>query len=90
MRKRETTVERIANMLVAEDSFIGFEETIEKAILGDLLLCYCIDNVKNSLGRQGAGAARRTRPLSGKLGRSSRSRVAFAFCPRNDSSYVGR
>ena len=51
-RKRETTVERIADMIVEEDSFIGFENTIEKAILGDLLLCYCLDNVKNSLGRQ--------------------------------------
>ena len=30
----------------------GLKNTIEKAILGDLLLCYCIDNVKNSLGRQ--------------------------------------
>ena len=51
-RKRETTVERIANTLAAEDSFKGFDDTIEKAILGDLLLCYCLDNVKNSLGRQ--------------------------------------
>ena len=52
MRRRETTVERITDMLVEEDSFIGFENTIEKTILGDLLLCYCLDNVKNSLGRQ--------------------------------------
>ena len=52
MRKRETTVERIADMLVDDDCFIGFDETIEQAILGDLLLCYCLDNVKNSLGRQ--------------------------------------
>ena len=52
MRRRETTVERIADMLVEEDSFIGFENTIEKSILGDLLLCFCLDNVKNSLGRQ--------------------------------------
>ena len=51
-RRRETTIERIADMLVSEDSFIGFEDTIEKAILGDLLLCFCLDNVKNSLGRQ--------------------------------------
>ncbi len=51
-RKRETTIERIADILAADDSFIGFENTVEKAILGDLLLCYCLDNVKNSLGRQ--------------------------------------
>ena len=52
MRRRETTVERIADMLVEEDSFKGFKNTIEKAILGDLLLCFCLDNVKNSLGRK--------------------------------------
>ena len=52
VRKRETTIERIAEMLVDDDSFIGFDKTIEQAILGDLLLCYCLDNVKNSLGRQ--------------------------------------
>ncbi len=51
-RKRETTIERIADILAADDSFSGFENTVEKAILGDLLLCYCLDNVKNSLGRQ--------------------------------------
>ncbi len=52
MRKRETTIERIADQLVEEDSFVGFETPIERSILGDLLLCYCLDNVKNSPGRQ--------------------------------------
>jgi len=51
-RKRDTTIERIADILAVDDSFVGFEDTVEKAILGDLLLCYCLDNVKNSLGRQ--------------------------------------
>ena len=64
MRRRETTVERIADMLVEEDSFIGFENTVEKSILGDLLLCYCLDNVKNSLGRQEQVQRVAPRPLS--------------------------
>ncbi len=51
-RKQETTIERIAETLVEEDSIIGFENTIGNAILGDLLLCFCLDNVKNSVGRQ--------------------------------------
>lgn len=51
VRKRETTVERVANTLARKGPFAGFENTVEKAILGDLLLCYCLDNVKNSLGR---------------------------------------
>lgn len=51
-RKRETTIEQIARTLVEEDSVIGFDSNVGNAILGDLLLCYCLDNVKNSVGRQ--------------------------------------
>lgn len=52
MRRRETTVERIADMLAKKDTFSGFENPVQNAILGDMLLCFCLDNVKNSLGRQ--------------------------------------
>ena len=51
-RWRETTIERIVNVLISTDSFEAFEAPIARAILGDLLLCFCLDNVKNSLGRQ--------------------------------------
>ena len=50
-RKRETTVERVADKLAADENFAGFDGEVEKAILGDLLLCFCLDNVKHSPGR---------------------------------------
>ncbi|MXZ21991.1 MAG: hypothetical protein F4Y84_15535 [Caldilineaceae bacterium SB0665_bin_25] len=31
--------------------FVGFEDEVEKAILGDLLLCFCLENVKHVPGR---------------------------------------
>ena len=52
-RRRSITVDAIADRLVAgsEDGFCGFDGTAERAILGDLLLCHCLDNVRNRLGR---------------------------------------
>lgn len=51
--RRHTTVAAIANKLVDEkvDEFIGFDGETQRAVLGDLLLCYCFDNVRNKLGR---------------------------------------
>ncbi len=50
-RKRKTTVERVAGKLAANENFVGFEDEVEKAVLGDLLLCFCLDNVRRSPGR---------------------------------------
>ena len=50
-RKRETTVERVADKLAADKNFAGFSGDVEKAVLGDLLLCFCLDNIKHSPGR---------------------------------------
>ena len=50
-RKRETTVERVADKLAADKNFAGFSGDVEKAVLGDLLLCFCLDNVRHSQGR---------------------------------------
>ena len=50
-RKQAATIEHIANTLVKNDTFTGFEGEVEKAILGDLLLCFCLENVKHALGR---------------------------------------
>ena len=52
-RKRAATIERIADTLTQNsDKFEGFEGETEKAILGDLLLCFCLENVKHELGRK--------------------------------------
>ena len=51
--RRSTTVEAVANKLAdgKADGFRGFDGEAERAVLADLLLCYCLDNVRNRLGR---------------------------------------
>ena len=29
----------------------GFDGTVEQAVLGDLLLCFCLENIRRELGR---------------------------------------
>ena len=52
-RRRSVTVDRIVEELSRspQGDFRGFEDGASKAILGDLLLCYCLDNARNALGR---------------------------------------
>ena len=50
-RKRKTTVERVAGKLAANENFVGFCSEAEKAVLGDLLLCFCLDNIRRAPGR---------------------------------------
>lgn len=51
--RRSTTVEAVANKLADgnTDGFRGFDGEAERAVLADLTLCYCLDNVGNKLGR---------------------------------------
>lgn len=51
--RRSTTVEEVAKSLAdgSGDRFSGFGGQAERAVLADLLLCYCLDNVGNKLGR---------------------------------------
>ena len=49
--RRATTVERVATVLAGRPNFSGFEDGVERAILGDLLLCFGLGNVKHDLGR---------------------------------------
>ena len=52
-RRRSVTVDRIVDKLCRQPQgdFRGLEDDASKAILGDLLLCYCLDNARNALGR---------------------------------------
>ena len=50
-RRRSATVERIAEKLASSRGVAGFESPEGKAILGDLLLCFCLENAKHSQGR---------------------------------------
>lgn len=50
-RKRLATVERVAEKLALRDDLIGFEGEVENAILADLLLCFVLENIRHSVGR---------------------------------------
>jgi hypothetical protein len=50
-RRKAATIERVASKLVHGEQFEGFEDEAERAILGDLLLCFCLENTKRALGR---------------------------------------
>ncbi len=51
-RRRKTTVEAVASALVQDaNEFDGFADEVEKAILGDLLLCFCLENRSYEPGR---------------------------------------
>lgn len=50
-QKQEATVERVASILAATEAFRGFNDDVTRAILGDLLLCFCLENKGHALGR---------------------------------------
>src|SRR5450759_1598219 len=51
-RKQAATIERVASTLAEGDDFQGFRGDAETAILGDLLLSFCLENAKRALGRK--------------------------------------
>ena len=51
-RKKAATVKQIASTLSESEDLLGFEDEVSKAILGDLLLCFCLENIKHALGRE--------------------------------------
>jgi len=50
--KKSATVEEVARKLALSEDFLGFEGEAEQAILGDLLLSFCLENAKKALGRR--------------------------------------
>lgn len=50
-RRRAATIERVAGQLAQHPDFNGFGDSVGQAILGDLLLCFCLENAKRALGR---------------------------------------
>ena len=51
-QKRSATIERVTGKLAENERFQGIAGDVEQAILGDLLLCYCLENRKRALGRR--------------------------------------
>ena len=50
-RRRSATIERVSERLAGTDALSGFDGETEKAILGDLLLCFSLENANHNLGR---------------------------------------
>lgn len=50
-RRRATTVERVANKLAASTDIGNFDSDVERAVLGDLLLGFSLENIRHELGR---------------------------------------
>ena len=51
-RRRSATIKRISEKLACAEELEGFDGETEQAILGDLLLCFCLENAKHNLGRE--------------------------------------
>ena len=50
-KRRKTTVDGIAAKLAETEELTGFDGEVEQAMLGDLLLSFCLENVRHGLGR---------------------------------------
>ena len=50
-RRQAVTVERVAERMASSPFLDGFSGDVERAILGDLLLGSCLENIKHGLGR---------------------------------------
>lgn len=50
-KRRSATIERVSSVLAGAESFYGFDDDVTRAILGDLLLCFCLENSNRALGR---------------------------------------
>ena len=51
-RRRSATIARVAARIAQTQSVEGFDDETSQAILGDLLLCFCLENNKRALGRE--------------------------------------
>lgn len=50
-RRQAANVDRVASVLSQTDTFRGFDDDVKRAVLGDLLLCFCVENRGHALGR---------------------------------------
>lgn len=50
-QRKSVTIEEVAGRLAEDTSFNGFDDVVGQAILGDLLLAYCLENKNRLEGR---------------------------------------
>jgi hypothetical protein len=51
-RRKSANIARIASELAVNSSFVGLDGELATAILGDMLLCFCLENARHALGRE--------------------------------------
>lgn len=51
-RKKSANIVRISDRLTQGSAFAGFQNEVARAILGDMLLCFCLENARHALGRE--------------------------------------
>jgi hypothetical protein len=51
-RRKSATIERVTATLTQTTLLEGFQDETTQAILGDLLLCFCLENSRRALGRR--------------------------------------
>ena len=49
-RKNTVTIDDVAARLARSENFAGFDGNVGRAILGDLLLSFCLENIRSELG----------------------------------------
>lgn len=50
-KRRSATIQRVADCMSKNYALEGFQGEVEQAVLGDLLLSFCLENTKHALGR---------------------------------------
>ena len=50
-KRQSATVDRVVAKLAEMNELDGFDGDCENAVLGDLLLCFCLENARRNLGR---------------------------------------
>src|SRR5580658_1576001 len=88
--RRLATVEKVSRSLAADGHSRGFEDEIGNAIMGDMLLSFCLENGKRALGRSEPVQKGRTCTLHGELDRSAGISNPPPICSGDDCGDAGR
>jgi hypothetical protein len=50
--RKSANIAEISRKLASNPAFEGFDHQVARAILGDMLLCFCLENARHALGRE--------------------------------------
>ena len=87
---RSATIERIAERLSGTVELCGFKGEAEKAILGDLLLCFCLETLSTIWDETSRYSALR-QPITWRVGLICHDQsITSPLRSRNDRGYAGQ